>query len=287
MNLNNFSTELENYILSRNFRGIADLLLAKLPFLVFALVLLLVGFLISDLVSKGTVKILKAKGVDPSIHNFIKTIISFVLKVAVFLAFLSALGINVNSLVAALAAGGVAAGLGFQQSISQFASGMLILINRPFKSGDFIDIGTVSGTVKEIRIMYTTLITLDNRLVIVPNSTITSSNVINFNAQNKRRIDLTFAISYSTDIDKAREALLAVIERNEMIFKDPMPFISVGEHGQSSINLACLIWCNPRNYWPVFYYMQEESKKEFDRRGITIPFNQLDVHINQITEKDD
>jgi small conductance mechanosensitive channel len=129
--------------------------------------------------------------------------------------------------------------------------------------------------------MYTTLITLDNRRVIIPNSTITASNIINFNAENMRRIDLIYSVSYDTDIEKAREALIAVAKRNDLIAENPAPLIGVNEHSSSSINLVCMVWCKSNNYWPVFFYMQEEVKKEFDARGIKIPYNQLDVHISE------
>ncbi len=265
----------------RDFEGIKALVISKVPIIIAALVILIAGFIISDFIGSLLVKALKHKGVDSSVHSFIRSIAVFFLKFIFVLSALSTLGMNVNSFIAAIAAGGVTAGLGLQSSVSQFASGIQILMNRPFRSGDFIDIGTVSGTVREIKIMYTTLITLDNRRVIIPNSTITTSNIINYNAENMRRIDLKYSVSYDTDIEKAREALLAVAKRNDLIAENPAPLIGVSEHSSSSINLACMVWSKSNNYWPVFYYMQEEVKKEFDARGIKIPYNQLDVHISE------
>lgn len=279
--MNIYALNLEQLIRDHDWDGIYALLISKIPIIIAALVILVLGFLFSDFIGKLVVKALRVKGVDPSIHSFVRSIVTFMLKLIFILSALSTIGVDISSFIAAVAAGGVAAGLGLQSSVSQFASGMEILINRPFRSGDFIDIGSVSGKVKEIKIMYTTLVTLDNRRVIIPNSTITASNIVNYNAENKRRIDLIFSISYDTDIEKAREALLSVARRNELIMEDPAPIIAVNEHAASSINLACLVWCDPNNYWPVFFYMQEESKKEFDKQGITIPFNQLDVHISK------
>ena len=276
---------LEQLIKDRDWDGLRALALSKIPLLIAAVAILAIGFVISNFIGKLVVKGLRLKGVDPSIHSFIKTMVTFTLKVVVFLTALSTIGVNVNSFVAAIAAGGVAAGLGLQSSVSQFASGMQILINRPFKSGDYVDLGSVSGKVKEIKIMYTTLVTLDNRRVIIPNSTITTSNIINFNAEEKRRIDLIYSISYDEDIEKAREAIIDVAKRNELIFADPEPTVSVNEHSSSSINLAAFVWCKPSKYWPVFYYMQEEVKNEFDKRGINIPFEQLDVHIKKEDDK--
>lgn len=273
--------DLVQMIQNRDYEAIKALMISKMPLLLIAAVIIVAGFIISNFIGGLIVKGLRLKGVDSSTHSFIKTICVILMKFVFILSALSTLGMNINSFIAALAAGGITAGLGLQNSVSQFASGIQILVNHPFKSGDFIDIGSVSGTVREIKIMYTVLITLDNRRVVVPNSTITTSNIINYNAENKRRIDLIYSVSYGTDIDKAREALVSVASAFELIAKDPPPAVAVKEHGSSSINLVCMVWCDSRDYWPVFFYMQEEVKKEFDRRDITIPFNQLDVHISQ------
>lgn len=276
-----YSLDLEQLIRDRDWDGVQALILSKLPIIFAAIMIVIIGFIVSNLIAKLVVRGLKLKGVDASIHSFIKSIVSALLKIIFILTALDTLGVNVNSFVAAIAAGGVTAGLGLKDSVSQFVSGIEILVNRPFRSGDYIDIGSVCGTVKEIKIMYTTLVTIDNKRVIIPNSTITTSNIINCNAEHLRRTDLSFSISYDTDIEKAREALLDVASHSELIFKEPAPSVVVNEHGASSINLLCFVWCDPRNYLPVFYYMQEEAKKEFDRRGITIPFNQLDVHLTK------
>ena len=271
-------------IKARDYDGIKALVISKMPLVIAALVILIVGFLIADLVGKLTVKTLKKKKADPSIHGFIKTIVVFILRIIFVLSAFSTLGVNINSFVAALAAGGVTAGLGLQSSVSQFASGLQILLNHPFRSGDFIDIGDVSGTVREIKLMYTVLITLDNRRVIVPNSHITSSNLINYTAENLRRTDLVFSISYEADIERAKQALRDVAAGSELIKESPEPVVAVCEHGESSIKLACQVWCAPSDYWKVFYYMQEAVKLEFDRCGVAIPYSQLDVHI--IPEKE-
>ena len=181
----------------------------------------------------------------------------------------------------ALGAAGVTAGIGLQSSISQLASGVQILANHPFKSGDYIDVGTVSGKVQEIKMMYTVLVTVDNKRVIIPNSYITSNNIINYNAENRRRLDLVFSIAYDNDIALAKQTLLEVVRKNELILTDPEPLIAVKEHGASSVNLACYIWCSSDDYWDIFYYMQENVKLAFDEKKISIPFGQLDVHISK------
>ncbi len=270
---------LAELIKSGNVEGITSLIIDKAPLLIAAAVIIVAGVVISKLIGKLVVKGMSAKGVDPSVHSFIKTIVMFLVNLIFILSALSTLNIDVNSFVTALGAAGITAGLGLQASISQFASGIQILFNHPFKSGDFIDIGSVSGKVQEIKMMYTALITNDNKRVIIPNSTITSSNIINYNAENRRRIDLIYSISYSDDIAKAKKVLADVIKEDSRILSDPEPIIAVKEHAASSVNLACLIWCSADEYWNVFYFMQERVKLAFDENGISIPYGQLDVHI--------
>ena len=273
---------LAQLIKDRDYEGIKALIISKAPLIVAVILIIVVGFLISDLTGKLVVKAMKLKGVDSSIHSFIKTIVKFIIKLFFVLTALATLGINVNSFIAALAAGGLTAGFGLQHSISQFASGLQILINHPFRSGDYIDIGTVAGTVREIKIMYTVLITRDNKKVIVPNSHITDSNIINFTAEENRRIDLLYSISYSDDLEKAREAILTAANECDLIFESPAPKAYVSEHADNGIKLVAQVWCNSRNYWDVFYYMQEYVKLEFDKAGITIPFNQVDIHFDSV-----
>lgn len=276
-----FRSDLAQLIRENDFEGIKALILSKIPLITGVLAIIAIGIVIGNLIGKLVIKGLQLKGVDPSIHGFIKTIVKFTVEIVFILSALSTLGVDVNSFIAAIAAGGLTAGLGLQHSVSQFASGLQILINHPFRSGDFIDIGSVSGTVKEIKIMYTVLMTLDNRKVIVPNSHITDSNIINFNAEENRRIDLHYSISYTEDIDKARQAVIAAAAKCEKVLQNPAPRIEVNSHAESSIELITLVWCRSVDFWDAYFSMQENVKKEFDSRGITIPFNQLDVHIDK------
>lgn len=277
--LNADETTILELIKSKNFDGIANRIIAKMPQFIAAVVIIVAGVVVSKLIGKLVVKAMSAKGVDPSVHSFIRTIVMFIINLIFVLSALSTLNIDVNSFVTALGAAGVTAGIGLQASISQFASGIQILFNHPFKSGDFVDIGSVSGKVQEIKMMYTVLITPDNKRVIIPNSTITSSNIINYNAENKRRLDLVYSISYNDDIARAKEVILDVVKKNDLILPDPAPVIAVKEHAASSINLACLVWCAGDNYWDAFYSMQEMVKLAFDKNGISIPYGQVDVHI--------
>ena len=272
--------DLAQLIKNHDIEGIKALIISKIPLIVGALIIIAVGFCIANLIGNVAVKAMKAKGVDDSVHSFVRTIIVMSLRIIVVLSAISTLGVNVNSVIAALGATGIAAGLGLQESVRQFASGISILINKPFKSGDYVELENVSGKVSEIRLMYTTLITLDNRQIIVPNSHITSNNLINYTAQSKRRLDLVYSISYSTDISKAKQVLTDVVENYELVLKNPEPIIAVKEHTSNSINIACYVWCNSADYWDVFYYMQEQVKIAFDSNGVSIPFEQLDLHIS-------
>ncbi len=279
--MKHYPLDLAQLIQDKDFDGIIALIISKAPLILAALLIVIVGFIISNLIGKLVVKGLQAKGVDPSVHSFIKTIVSLILKFIFILSALSTLNVDVSSFVTALGAAGVTAGIGLQASISQLASGIQILANHPFKSGDYIDVGTVSGKVREIKMMYTVLITIDNKRVIVPNSYITSNNIINYNAENRRRLDLVFSISYDADIAKAKQVILDVVKKNNVILTDPTPIIAVKEHAASSVNIACLIWCPADEYWNVFYYMQEAVKLSFDENSISIPYGQLDVHITK------
>lgn len=265
---------------------VVKFVVSKAPLLLGAVIIVVVGFVLSNLVGKLVVKGMRARGIDPSIHTFIKTIVVLLLKFAVILSALSTMNVDVNSFIAAIGAAGITAGLGLQASVSQFASGIQILINHPFKSGDYIDLGTVSGKVHEIKMMYTELITVDNKRVIVPNSHITGSNIINYNSESKRRIDLVFGISYDADIAKAKEVIAQTVRKNELILTDPEPIIAVSAQAASSVNISCLVWCHTDDYWNVFYYMQEAVKLAFDENKIAIPYDQLDVHISKnLTEE--
>lgn len=252
--------------------------MTKLPTIILAVVLIVLGIFVSRIVSKIAVKAMKAKGVDPSVYNFIRRIISVLIKAAFFLSALS-MFININSLIAAVGAAGVTAGLGLQASVSQFASGIQLLINRPFKSGDFVEVNGISGSVVDVRFMQTVINTPDNKRIIIPNSHITTNHIINYTAENMRRVDLKFSISYSDDISHAKRIIAEVADANDMILKDPAVQVYVNAHEASSISLVTRVWCKGEHYWDVFFAMQENVKIAFDRNGVCIPFNQLDVHI--------
>lgn len=243
------------------------------------LLTIIIGFWLSNKAGKLLVKILERKGVDSSIHRFLQRFVCALLKIIVVVIALEQIGFNVNSFITAIGAAGITAGLGLQNSIAQFAGGVQILFNKPFKSGDYIKIDGYEGKVKEIRFMYTTLITNDNKEVIIPNQNITTNNFINITANDKIRMELKYSVGYKDDLEKAKEVMLNAATSNPNVLKDPKPVAGVFSHGESSIILVLYAWCDSSNYWPSYFSMQEEVKLAFDKNGINIPYNQLDVHI--------
>ena len=250
----------------------------KLPTIVIAIVLVVAGYLLSRLARKLVVKTLQARKVDPSVYNFIKRMVSVAINF-VFIMGAASMFINVGSLVAAVGAAGVTAGLGLQSTVAQFASGIQILMNHPFKTGDFVELNGVSGSVADIRFMNTVIITPDNKRIVIPNSHITTNHIINYSAENMRRVDFSFSISYSDNIEKAKAVIKEVALANPEILKDPLPEVYVNSHDASAISLTARVWCKVDKYWDVYFAMQENVKLALDKNGICIPFNQLDVHI--------
>lgn len=263
------------------FENLPDKIIGILPHLIGFVLVLAVGFWLANLTGKLLVKILERRGVDESMHRFLMRFLVVILKIVVSVIALEQIGISINSFVAALGAAGITAGLGLQNSISQFASGVQILFNKPFKSGDYVKINDVEGKVKEIRFMYTTLITNDNKMVVVPNLNVTTNNLINYSAQGTMRVDLLYSIGYGEDIDKVRKVLMNVANSNRYVERNHKPFVGVNEHGESSVNMTLFVWCDSKDYWNTYFSMQEEVKKAFDKNGIEIPYNQLDVHFDK------
>lgn len=258
---------------------IVNKLIEKLPTIAVAVVFFIAGFAVAKLAGKIVVKALEKKNVDPSVYNFIKRIVSASIKLFVVMT-VASMFFDLSSFIAAIGGAGLAAGLGLQASVSQFASGIQILINHPFKTGDFVEVNGVSGSVADIRFMSTVITTSDNKRIIIPNSHITSNHIINYSAEDKRLINLNYSISYSDDIAKAKQVILDIAAKSDLILKDPEPKVFVNAHEASSIQLVAKVWCNVAEYWDVYFMMQEEVKLAFDANGISIPFNQLDVHIH-------
>jgi small conductance mechanosensitive channel len=217
--------------------------------------------------------------VDPVLIPFTTNLVYTALLVFVVIAALGQLGVQTTSFVAVLGAAGLAVGLALQGSLSNFAAGVLIIIFRPFKAGDYIEGGGVSGVVQAIHIFTTTLTTPDNKRVIVPNSKMMGDNITNYSAEGTRRLDLTASISYSDSLDKAKAALMDLLAKDPRVLKDPAPFVGVLALAESSIDFAVRPWVKVDDYWDVFFALNEAIKKRFGAEGLTIPFPQRDVHL--------
>ena len=230
-----------------------------------------------SLVGKG----LEKKKVEISLHQFLLSILSTLLKAVQIIILASMLGIQTASFIAILGAAGLAIGLALQGSLANFAGGVLILLFRPFKNGDAIKAQGYVGSVEEIQIFNTILKTFDNQRIIIPNGLLSNGCVTNINVNGTRRVDMVFGIGYDDDIAKAKALLRTIIEADERVLKDQAVDIWVGEHGESSVNLFVRPWANAADYWGIYFDMMENVKVEFDKAGISIPFPQRDVHIQQ------
>ena len=250
--------------------------------LVIAIICLIVGW---KLINKFIVKILgllRSKGFDETVSRFLETAIGVVLKILLAISLFEYIGGSVAGLTAILASAGLAVGLALQGSLSNLAGGVIILVLRPFKVGDFIDAAGQSGTVLKIQIFYTHLLTGDNKEVMIPNGKLANGNVINYSSQETRRVDLTFGIGYDDDLLKAKNILFEIVKKHKLVLNHPEPFIAVSEQAASSINFVVRAWCNSSDYWTVHFDLLEEVKLRFDKEGISIPFNQLDVNLKKI-----
>lgn len=264
-----------------SFENLPEKIIGVLPHLISFLLIIIIGFWVANRIGDFLVKILTKRNVDHSMHRFLQRSVVILLKIIIAVIALEQIGISINSFVTALGAAGITAGLGLQNSIAQFAGGVQILFNKPFRSGDYVEIDGVQGKVKEIRFMYTTLITNDNKTVVVPNLNMTTKNLINYSHQGTIRVDLHFYIGYNDDIDKAKKVILNVATSNSNVIKNPKPVVGINEHGASGIGITLLSWCESAKYWETYFALQEDVKKAFDKNGITIPYNQLDVHFNK------
>ena len=220
--------------------------------------------------------------VDDILVSFVSSLCYVGIMAFIIIAALGQLGVQTASFVAVLAAAGLAVGLALQGSLSNFAAGVLMIIFKPFKVGDFIEGGGVAGVVEEIGIFTTELKSPDNKKIIVPNAKMTSDNIVNYTAKDMRRIDIVAGVSYSDDLDKVKKILAEIMAKDDRILKDPAPTIGVLELADSSVNFAVRPWVKTAEYWDVFFATQESIKKRFDAEGICIPFPQQDVHIHKV-----
>lgn len=246
-----------------------------------ALVIFYVGRWAANLLTRGLRTLMQKQEVDKTLETFVCNLVRMVLLVFVVIAAISALGVQTTSFIAVLGAAGLAVGLALQGSLSNFAAGVLIVMFRPYKVGDWIEGAGISGSVVAVQILTTILKTGDNKQVIVPNSQIMGSIITNYSANDTRRVDLVVGVGYDDDIDKVRKALQEVVAADERVLADPPVTIAVAELADSSVNFVVRPWVKTADYWGVTFDLTEAIKKRFDRDGISIPYPQQDVHLYQ------
>jgi len=261
----------------------ADYILPWGTQIILAILVFFIGRIIARTVTNGTRKIMEKASLEPMLVNFLANIIGSVLLLLVIVFSLSQLGVDTTSLVALLGAAGLAVGLALKDSLSHFAAGVMLILFRPFKVGDFCELDSEMGTVEQITILHTRLKTPDNKVITIPNGNVFSSTMTNFSEQPTRRADMVFGIGYGSDLLKAKQILEEMCAADERILADPAPKIAVGELADSSVNILCRPWVNAADLWPVIWDMNERVKLRFDEEGIEIPFPQVSVHM----EKDD
>lgn len=246
-----------------------------------ALIFLIVGLSVSKLLVKLITKSKGFQKLSDDVGKFFSSALGFLFKLVVILSFIAILGVPMASIIALLGTAGVAIGLGLQGSLGNFAGGIILMIFRPFHVGDFIDTGSHSGTVEEIGIYYTYLRTGDNSRIVIPNSVASNLSIKDVSTHDTRRVDFTFSVDYSCDIETVKKIILETAAAHELVMKDPAPFARLVTQNASSLDFVCRVWCKNSDYWAVYFDLNEQMKKAFDANGISIPFPQMDIHVKQ------
>lgn len=249
--------------------------------IVLAGITLVVGLWVIKIIMRGIKTGMEKKNIDATLRPFLTSILSIALKIMLIISVITMVGIEMTSFIAILAAAGLAVGMALSGTLQNFSGGVMIILFKPFKVGDFIDAQGYMGTVREIQIFNTILKTPDNKTIIIPNGGLSTGAMTNFSTEAQRRVDFTFGIGYNDDIDKAKAVIERLIAADSRILKDPPHFVAVSALADSSVNFVVRAWVEAANYWGVFFDMTEAVKKAFDKEGISIPFPQTDVHIYQ------
>jgi len=247
-----------------------------------ALVILILGWMAAKMIRSTIGKLMRRAKVDETLISFSTNLVYMASMAFVFIMALSRLGVNTTSFAAVIAAAGLAIGFALQGSLGNFAAGAMIIMLRPFKVGDFVEAGGTSGVVEEISVFATTLRTGDNKVVIIPNGSVTGGNIVNYSTKPTRRVDLTMGIGYGDDIKQAKQLFEKVLADHPKVLAEPAPTVAVSELADSSVNFVVRPWVNSADYWGVYFELTEQLKLECDKAGISIPFPQRDVHMHQV-----
>ncbi len=246
-----------------------------------ALVVLVIGLWVVKLIANRTAVLIDKTDITPALKSFIKSMLNVVLKIILFISVLGMVGIEMTTFIAMLTAASLAIAMAFNGTLANFAGGIMILFFKPFKIGDFIDAQGHMGTVKEIQIFVTILTTPDNKTIIIPNGGLSTGSLTNFSAEPQRRVDWSFSIAYGDDYDAAKTMILDMLAKDGRALTDPAPFVALGAMADSSINITVRVWVNAADYWGLFFDMNERFYKEAGKHGLSIPFPQLDVHLDK------
>ena len=257
-----------------------DLMWQYGPGIVAAVITLIVGLWVIGLITRTIGKTMEKRNMDPSLRPFLRSMISALLKIMLFISVIGMIGIEATSFVAVLGAAGLAVGLALQGTLQNFAGGVIILLLRPFKVGDWIDAAGYSGSVHAIQIFNTFLKTPDNKTIIIPNGQLANSSMTNYSSEPRRRVDFTFGVGYGDSSQKTRDTLMELIDADQRILKDPEPFIALSELGDSSVNFVVRVWVEASDYWGVYFDMNENVYNKFNEVGLNIPYPQMDVHVH-------
>jgi len=260
--------------------SIKELLANYAPKLATAIIVLIIGLWVISILNKLFRRLLDKRDIDPTLKPFIQTLISATLKVLLAISVIGMLGVQMTSFIALLGAIGLAIGMALSGTLQNFAGGVMILLFKPFKVGDYIEAQGHDGIVNEIQIFNTILLSLDNKKIIIPNGGLSTGSMVNFTAENTRRVDWTFGIAYGDKVDDAKRVIMELIEADPLILKDPAPFVEVSELADSSVNFAVRAWTKTENYWNVYFPMNENIYNKFNSSGLNIPFPQMDVHVH-------
>ena len=249
--------------------------------LLLAVVILAIGSKIIKIVENNLRKENKLKHLDASVKGFLISFISITSKIVLFIAILHILGVPTASIITVFGSCAVAIGLALQGGLSNIAGGLMILIFKPFKVGDYIEVSGKEGTVKSITMFYTTITTFDNKLIQLPNGSLSKSNITKYTANKKRRVDIDISVSYSSDIDKVKKVINELISKNELVLQEENNYVKLSKHDDSALVFAVRVWTKTENYWDLYFDLMESIKKTLDKNKIEIPFPQMDVHINK------
>ena len=260
---------------------IFEAVLAYLPTLGFAVLILIIGSLFSKLTIKIMSRGLERSRLDKTAHSFLKSLVRIMLYTLVFVIVLTILGVPMTSIVAVIGASALAVGLALQSSLSNLAGGFIILLEKPFKVGDFIESDGICGKVDSISILYTRLLTPDNKAAFIPNGVVSSAKIVNSSHMPTRRVDMELSVSYESDFEEAKRVLLEVIASCPTVLASPEPEVRLGRHGDSALVIFARAWTKNADYWASYFYLTEESKRALDSAGIEIPYNKLDVSVRR------